>query len=118
MKFKTDENLREDVAERLRAAGYDAISIVEQRMSGAPDEDVARVCREEGRVLVTLDMDFADIRAYPPGSGPGVIVLRPRSQSRLDVLSLLERVIPAMAEEPVDGALWLVDERRIRIREP
>lgn len=117
MKFKTDENLRVDVAERLRAAGYDAMTVVEQAMSGVPDDEVAQVCRKEGRVLVTLDLDFADIRAHPPGAGPGVIVLRPQTQSRRDVLALLDKVIEAMAEEPVAGALWIAEERRIRIRE-
>lgn len=36
MKFKTDENLHIEVAERLRAAGYDAMTIVDQAMTDEP----------------------------------------------------------------------------------
>jgi predicted nuclease of predicted toxin-antitoxin system len=117
MKFKTDENLPAEVAERSRQAGFDAMTVVEQRLTGAPDARVAEVCRGEARVLVTLDLDFADIRAHPPGTGPGVIILRPRSQARIDVLSLAARVIAALGSESVSGNLWIVDEQRLRIRE-
>jgi predicted nuclease of predicted toxin-antitoxin system len=117
MKFKTDENLPAEVAERFRLAGFDAMTVVEQRLSGAPDARVAEVCHEEARVLVTLDLDFADIRAHPPGTGPGVIILRPRTQARADVLALAVRVIAALESESVAGNLWIVDEQRLRIRE-
>ena len=33
---------------------------------GAVDPDVAQACQKEARALVTLDLDFSDIRAYPP----------------------------------------------------
>jgi predicted nuclease of predicted toxin-antitoxin system len=117
MKFKTDENLPAEVADHFRQAGFDAMSVVEQRLSGAPDARVAAVCHDEGRVVVTLDLDFADIPAHPPGSGPGVIILRPRTQARADVLALAARVIAVLEAERASGNLWIVDEQRLRIRE-
>jgi len=36
--------------------------------SGADDSMLFERCRTEGRVLVTLDLDFANVQAYPPGS--------------------------------------------------
>jgi predicted nuclease of predicted toxin-antitoxin system len=117
MKFKTDENLPAEVAKNFRQAGYDAMTVAEQRLSGAPDARVAAVYHDEGRVLVTLDLDFADIRAHPPGTGPGVIILRPRTQARADVLALAARVIAVLESESVAGNLCIVDEQRLRIRE-
>jgi hypothetical protein len=68
--------------------------------------------------LVTLDLDFSDIRAYPPDEYHGLIVLRPRRQAKSLVLALLERVvIPLLSRESVDRCLWIVDERGVRIRE-
>jgi hypothetical protein len=32
-------------------------------------------------MLMTLDVEFADLRKYPPGSHPGVILFRPLSLS-------------------------------------
>ena len=67
MKFKTDENLPEEAAELLRSAGHDASTVIGQSMGGAPDPDLASLCRREQCVLVTLDLGFADIRTYPSG---------------------------------------------------
>lgn len=73
-------------------------------------------CRSEGRVLVTLDLDFADIRTYPPEEYSGVIVLRLGRQDKLHVLDMFRKLLNAIGREPLDGHLWIVEENRIRIR--
>jgi hypothetical protein len=40
-------------------------------------------------VLVTFDLDFSDIRLYPPSSHSGIWVLRPQTQSIANALALL-----------------------------
>ena len=117
MEFKVDENLPIEVAQALIAAGHGACTIHVQQMVGQPDPIIADVCRDEGRVLLTLDMDFADIRAYPPAEYGGLIVLRPRTQSKPAVLSLVQLLIPKLDREPLAGCLWLVDPVGIRIRQ-
>ncbi|MCB8942199.1 MAG: DUF5615 family PIN-like protein [Ardenticatenaceae bacterium] len=117
MKFKTDENLPVQAAEMLRNAGYDALTILEQDLGGEADSDIAVICQAEGRIIVTLDLDFADIRAYPPADYPGIIVLRLQSQAKPHVLQVLQQLIKALAFQPVSQQLWIVDERRIRVRE-
>jgi predicted nuclease of predicted toxin-antitoxin system len=69
-------------------------------------------------VLVTLDLDFSDVRAYPPGTHPGIVVLRPRAPDRASTLALLSRAAALFAAEPVAGALWIVDAERVRVRLP
>lgn len=66
MRFKVDENLPIEVAELLRQSVYDATTVLEQGHGSSADTRLATLCQQEGRVLLTLDMDFADIRAYPP----------------------------------------------------
>ncbi len=66
MKFKLDENLSPALAEKLTSAGHDAHSVIEQSLGGRPDSQVIEVCMREGRALITLDLDFANIQAYPP----------------------------------------------------
>lgn len=116
MRFKVDENLPVDVADLLRQQHDDAMTIFEQRMAGQPDEVVAQVCQQECRVLITLDLDFADIRRYPPENYAGIIVLRPANQGISAVLRLMRRALPLFGKEPLMGALWIVDEQRVRIR--
>jgi len=74
MKFKIDENLPLELAEVLQSEGYDAVTAVEEALSGVMDPDVLTVCRSEARAIVTLDIDFADIRLYSPEATAGIIV--------------------------------------------
>ena len=118
LRFKLDENVPVDAAPVLHAAGYGCHTVYDESLAGAPDPDVAAACRGEGRVLVTLDLDFSDVRAYPPGTHPGIIVLRPRVPDRASVVALLRRVLPLFATESVAGALWIVGPERVRVRLP
>ena len=116
MRFKVDENLHPDVASRLRLAGHDAMTVLEQGMRGHADCDIAAVCRQESRAIVTADLDFSNIRQYPPGDYAGIIVLRLVNSCRSAVLTALERLIPMFDHHSLQSRLWIVDERRIRIR--
>jgi predicted nuclease of predicted toxin-antitoxin system len=116
MKFKIDENLPAEFAELLVAAGHDAKTVVDQCMSGATDTAVIEICTKEGRALVTLDLDFADIRAYPPHKYAGIMVLRVIRQDKRYLLDVFSRAINALVREPVYHRLWIIEENRIRIR--
>lgn len=115
--FKTDENLPIEVAELLRQAGHDVQTVLDQSLGGEPDPRIADVCRAEGRALVTLELDFSDIRTYPPADYPGLIVLRPATQTIPNLTRLVSQVIALLATEPLAGRLWIVDETQVRIRE-
>jgi predicted nuclease of predicted toxin-antitoxin system len=116
MKFKTDENLPIEVAEMLEEAGYDALSIWDQEMVGSDDPAVAKVCQDEGRCLITLDKDFADIRTYPPEDFAGLMILRVKTQDKPTILALVKKIITLLPHTPVDKHLWIVEERRVRVR--
>lgn len=116
MKFKVDENLPVEIVQMLRANRHDAETIHDERLGGADDPRIAARCRREGRVLITLDLDFADIRAYPPHRYPGFLVLPLRRQDKPAVLSAFRRVLPELARRTVIHRLWIIEETRVRIR--
>lgn len=116
MKFKTDENMPYEVAEILRKAGHDALTVLCQELGGQSDDRIAEVCKAEGRAIVTLDLDYSDIRAYPPEIFSGIIVLRPSSQTMANVRRLVIQVLALLDIEPLAGHLWIVDEGQVRIR--
>ena len=66
MKFKLDENMPIEAADLLRNAAYDAETVDDEQLAGHIDPVIAQVCKQEGRILITLDLDFSDIRHYPP----------------------------------------------------
>ena len=117
MRFKIDENLPAEAASLLRHAGHEADTVHDESLAGAEDHRVFAAAQADARALVTLDGDFADIRAYPPAESRGVLVLRPHVQDRDSVLRLLARTLGLLDREPVAGRLWIVEEDRVRIRE-
>lgn len=117
MKFKVDENLPGEFAELLRAAGFAADTVGEERLSGARDSEVLERSHTEDRALVTLDLDFSNIQAYPPASTPGIVVIRTKTQDKLILLSLLRRLIQVLGTRSPSGQLWIVESDRIRFRD-
>ena len=117
MKFKLDENPPHECVDVFRLGGCTADTVNEEELSGAADGEVIARCESEQRILVTLDLDFADVRAYPPGSHPGIIVLRPSSQDKRQLLALTTRLLAIFARRSPAGQLWIVDQRKIRVRD-
>ena len=117
MKFKLDENIPVEAAALLREAGHDAVTVLDQNMGGKADEILIEVCLQEQRALITLDLDFSDIKTYPPSSYHGIFVLRIKQQSRSKVLEAIVKLIPYLPSEPIEKQLWIVEEDKIRIRE-
>jgi predicted nuclease of predicted toxin-antitoxin system len=116
MQFKTDENLPVEIAEWLREQGHDAMSVREQNLQGTTDESLADRCKTEGRAIVSLDLDFSDIRKYPPSDFAGIIVLRPLLQTIPNLCRMMQQVHRLLSSETLPGSLWVVDEHHVRIR--
>jgi len=117
VKFKIDENLPLICAELLNKKGYNAETVIQEGLQGCSDQTLIKVCQSENRILITLDLDFSDIRNYPPGSNPGIIILRLTDQSIMAAQSVLSQLIPFFSKELPTNKLWIVDESKIRIRE-
>jgi hypothetical protein len=74
--------------------------------------------RLTGAILLTRDLDFANIRQYPPEDYPGLVVLRlPDDATARAIVGVLERFV----REPtflaaLSGRLAIVEADRVRFR--
>jgi predicted nuclease of predicted toxin-antitoxin system len=117
LKFKIDENLPAEYALILRESGFDADTVGEENLSGSEDAVIFQHCCSESLVLITLDLDFANVRAYPPRSHSGIVVLRCKSQDKPTLIGALRRVLPTLMKQSPEKQLWVVEHDRIRYRE-
>jgi len=117
MKFKIDENLPVEIADILKSVNYDAVTVIDQGLTSASDNTIINVCLKEERVLVTLDLDFADVCIYPLKQYAGIMVIRVNIQEKYHIINTFKRVIPLIDRREIKQRLWIVEESRIRIRE-
>lgn len=116
MRLKIDENLPPGLADLLRQFGHDAVSVLEQHMGGAPDPEIARICQEERRAILTLDTDFLDTKEYPPDQYWGIVVLRLRRQGILQILDTFDHLVSYLGDTSLGGKLCVVTESGVRVR--
>lgn len=116
-RFKLDENLPGDAESVFSGAGHDAETALQEQLGGRPDPDIYLASLNENRILVTLDLDFADIRQYPPSDHPGIWVLRPASQGFENILALVRGALSVFEAEASENQLWIVEHGRVRIHE-
>lgn len=116
MRIKLDENIGSRGKSLFVEAGHDVATIVEENLQSAADRTVIRVCQEEQRCLVTLDLDFSSPLRFDPSQYAGIAVLRlPNRPTHQDLLNAIVTLITAFQKEEIFGKLWIVQQGRIRI---
>ncbi len=116
MKLKLDENLGSRGCKLLESDGHDVCTVAIQSLTSASDEELAKRCAEEGRALVTLDLDFANPFRFPPEKHAGIAVLRgPARLTPDDLDALMKTLALALRNQDLNGHLWIVERGRIRL---
>jgi predicted nuclease of predicted toxin-antitoxin system len=116
VRFKLDENLPIEVVTALVDAGHEGDTAAEEGLAGAADPPLLAHCSAEGRVLVALDLDFANIRRHPPAKLSGLVVIRLRRQSKPRILAAVDRLLEVLPGD-LAGKLCIVDETSIRLHD-
>jgi predicted nuclease of predicted toxin-antitoxin system len=114
MRFLADENVSRLVIERLRAAGFEVMSISETR-AGAPDRDVLEAADAEDCILITEDHDFGELVIRQRLDVRGMILLELDRLSNATEADLVTAYIAAH-QDRLTGNLIVIEPGRIRIR--
>jgi len=116
MKFKLDENLPQELAGDLSGLGHHADTVYGEGLAGAEDATVVEAALAAGRILMTLDKEIASVLKYPIGEHAGVVLFRPDSSGRGEVLSFVRVRLESLLEMELAGHLTVVGPTRIRVR--
>ena len=120
MRFLIDANLPRAAILVCQKFGHQVEFARDIGLAAASDAQIAERARESGAALLTRDLDFADVRRYPPDQYSGIVVLRlPDTTVALEIARVLERFLmePGFLE-PLAGRLAIIEMDRVRFRPP
>jgi predicted nuclease of predicted toxin-antitoxin system len=116
VKILVDMNLSPEWLKVLERAGWPSQHWSLVGSPTAADTDLFNWAREHGWVLLTQDLDFAELLFHTQGGAPSVVLLRLRNEldsaQQARVCTLLQTAATALEA----GALLVIDERRARLR--
>ena len=114
MRFLVDENLPVEVADVLRRGDHDVLHVSQSSHRGASDQQLWRLAANEGRIIVTRDLDF------PLSDLPrplGLILLRvPETSTRSLIEDTVTEFVESEAFDEVAEAITVLSPGRVRRR--
>jgi predicted nuclease of predicted toxin-antitoxin system len=115
LKLKLDENLGHRARALLEDAGHDVATVHEESLCSASDNEVIQASRQEGRCLVTLDLEFGNPLRYHAADFSGIAVLRLPARASLEHLENAIHTLTHALQPTIARHLWIVEAGRIRI---
>lgn len=114
--FLADECTFTQTVRLMRENGCDVERIQNLGLSGSPDAVVFQTAKERSAVLVTTDRGFGDVRAYPPSSHHGMIILKVSPD--LEQVRAVHRTLRMLldTEDTFKGTLFIADAQKYRKR--
>lgn len=117
MQFLADMGVHLDVVDWLRGQGHDAKHLRDEGLQRLQDEDIFAKAIAEQRVVLTFDLDFAEIAALSSGPFASVVIFRLRNARAFHVINRLATVLPSVIPLLEQGAIVTVEESRHRVRQ-
>jgi predicted nuclease of predicted toxin-antitoxin system len=118
VKIKLDEHLPTTVALQLRQRGFDVHTVRDEDLVGSGDAELIRRASGEGRMIFTLDRGFGDVRSYPPGTHPGVVVFRLDEESAPAATAAVLQLVDHHDLDSLRGTITVVQRGMLRVRRP
>ena len=117
MRLLCDMGVSMRVVQWLRSQGHNATHLRDEGLQRLPNGEIFAKAITENRVVVTFDLDFGEIAAMAGGRFASVILFRLRNTRAEHVLQRLSVALDRTVEALEKGAVVVVEESRLRIRE-
>jgi predicted nuclease of predicted toxin-antitoxin system len=111
-----DMNLSPDWVPFLQQHGYAAVHWSTVGDVRALDPEVMQWARDNGRVVLTHDLDFGTILALTHATGPSVVLIRSEDTFPATIGSAVVGALRQCESDLTTGALVAVDVARLRVR--
>lgn len=116
MRFLVDMNLSPNWIPVLRRKGWEAVHWTETGRPDAPDTELLAHASRNGQVIVTQDLDFAQLLHATNNSGPSVVLLRVADEFDEATRARICDTISAAFNDLEAGALLTISLKHARLR--
>lgn len=116
MRFLTDMCVDVRIVRWLQEQEHDATHLRDEGLHRMPNGEIFKKAINEDRVVITFDLDFAEIAALTEGKKASVILFRLRNTRAPHVIERLSTVLEYSSEALEKGAVVVVEESRHRVR--
>jgi len=117
MRFLLDADIPRSSAQVLRKSRHEVLDVRDINLGDATDEEIIKYAKENNLILVTRDIEFANILRYPPGSHVGIILLRlPFDFTSKQINSVLDVFVKSVKIEELVSNVTIVELGKYRIR--
>ena len=116
MKFLADMGISMATVRSLREIGEEVIHLREQGLNKMADREILQKAVQEGRTILTCDLDFGDLLAASGRSLPSVILFRTRNQTPNAITPRLFQVLESSRTALEEGAIVIVEDTGFRLR--
>jgi len=116
MRFLTDMCVDVRIVRWLQEQEHDATHLRDEGLHRMPNGEIFKKAINEDRVVITFDLDFAEIAALTEGKKASVILFRLRNTRVPHVIERLSTVLENSSEALEKGAVVVVEESRHRMR--
>ena len=116
MKFLVDMPLSPALAQWLGSKGHDAVHAAAIGLARAPDTDIIARAKQDGRIIVTADLDYPRILALSAADGPAVILFRGGDWKETEAIDRLSAAMAIIPKDQLASSLVVIEKSRIRRR--
>ena len=115
--FLLDENLSPETARFLEQLGYACYSILRDGPLHLQDAEIVALAKQDGRIVITHDLDFGQIYYSAEQGEIGVLVLRLRDQTVEAVNVVLRSFLStsALTDQELQHSLVILTENAYRV---
>jgi predicted nuclease of predicted toxin-antitoxin system len=116
LKFLLDENLSSLFIEKIKKKYPGSVDIFDIGYDGKDDPDIYEFLKQQKYILITFDLDFSDIRKFPPEFVEGIIVLRFKNKKIQDIITATLNDLEELKKVDFKNSLAIFQNSGVRIR--
>lgn len=116
-KIVIDEDLHRSIKSVFEKLDYKIKDVRDFSLSGASDDEVFNFAKKNKAILISADLGFANILAFPPKSHYGIIILRfPNEMTTSMINKIVYSFLKNIPFSKLKDSLTIISPAGVRIR--